>query len=167
MGIYMLFAGILFLAYAFCASLLLIIGLIVESRGLKIVGAIAQHHSNDPSWVFEQEFGTPPPREVTALRGHATGMNNTGWVYLSFSAPPEVIDALVSNLMVPTSPKELPLLRRPPTSRDRPPIWWNPPAVPPAKMYMARQVRQLCDACGIIEILYYDPATHVAYFGRL
>ena len=185
MGIYMLFAGILFLAYAFCASLLLIIGLIVESRGLKIVGAIAlapvvaiilffvivveigQHHSNDPSWVFEQEFGTPPPREVTALRGHATGMNNTGWVYLSFSAPPEVIDALVSNLMVPTSPKELPLLRRPPTSRDRPPIWWNPPAVPPAKMYMAGQVRQLCDACGIIEILYYDPATHVAYFGRL
>jgi hypothetical protein len=184
-GIIMISAAILLLAYAFCASLLLIIGLITESRGIRIAGAIAlapvvavvlwlvvigekgDRRSKDPAWVFEQEFQTPPPREVTALRGLATGINDTGYVYLSFSAPPEAIDALVSNLMVPTSPKDLPLLRRPPSRWDRPPFWWHPPAVPPAKIYMARQVRHLCDGCGDIGVLYYEPDTHIAHYGRL
>ena len=185
MGILMIFAGILFLAYSFCASLLLIIGLITESRGLRIAGVIAvapavavvlwfmliaakgEHRSKDPAWVFEQELGIPPPSGVTGLRGLATEINDTGYVYLGFSAPPEVIDALVSDRMDPTSPKDLPLLRRPTTSKDRPPVWWDPPAVPPAKMYMARQVRHLCDRCGDIGVLYYDTETHLAYYGRL
>ena len=42
MGILMIFARILFLAYSFCASLLLIIGLITESRGLRIAGVIRE-----------------------------------------------------------------------------------------------------------------------------
>jgi hypothetical protein len=123
MGILMIFAGIVFLAYTFCASLLLIIGLIAESRGLRIAGVIelapavtvvlwfmhtaekGEQRSKDPAWVFEQELGTPPPSGVTGLRGLATEINDTGDVYLSFSAPLEVIDALVPNLMDPTSPK--------------------------------------------------------------
>jgi len=175
MGIYMLFGGILFLAYAFCASVLLILGLILKTRWIKIAGGIAlapvvavvlllviavgmgNRRSKDPAWVFEQEFRTAPPREVTGLRGHATEMNNGGFAYLSFSAPPEVIDSLISDWMVPASPSDLPRYH---------PIWWAPPAVPPAKFYRARYLRTMCDGCGSSEVLYYDPATHLAYFGR-
>jgi hypothetical protein len=126
-----------------------------------------ERRSKDPAWVFEQELGTPPPSGVTGLRGLATGINDTGYVYLSFSAPPEVIDALVSDRMDLTSPKDHPLLRHPTTSRDRPPIWWDPPAVPPGKMYTARQARHICDGCNGIGVLYYEPDTHIAYYGRL
>ena len=184
MGIYMLFGGILFLAYKICAVILLAVGLFLESRWMRIAGAIAlapavaailwlvlairagEHRSNDPAWVFEQEFLIPPPREVTSLRGHATQMNNGGFVYLEFSAPPEVIDALISDWMVPASPSDLPRIK-PKLSNDHPPIWWAPPAVPPAKFYRAKYPRKTVDEYGGSEVLYYDPATHVAYFGRL
>jgi hypothetical protein len=176
MNVYV-FLGLLLLAYAFCALVLFVSGLIVKSRALKIVGGIAlapvvaavlllviavgmgERRSKDPAWVFEQEFLTPPPREVTGLRGHATEMNNGGFAYLSFSAPPEVIDSLISDWMVAASPSDL-------ARRDRPPIWWHPPEVPPAKFYRAKYLRKMCDGCGSDEVLYYDPVTHVAYFGR-
>jgi hypothetical protein len=183
MGIYMLFGAILFLVYTVAAVVLLAIGLFLESRKIRIAGCIAlappvaaivwlalamragEKRSEDPAWVFEQEFRTPPPPGVTGLRGHATQMNNGGWVYLSFSAPPEVIEALVSDWMAPASPKDLP--RSKARSDDSPPFWWNPPDVPPAKFYRAKYRRTMCDRCGFSEVLYYDPATHVAYFGRL
>ncbi len=130
MNVYV-FLGLLLLAYAFCALVLFVSGLIVKSRALKIVGGIAlapvvaavlllviavgmgERRSKDPAWVFEQEFLTPPPREVTGLRGHATEMNNGGFAYLSFSAPPEVIDSLISDWMVAASPSDLPRRDRP------------------------------------------------------
>lgn len=174
MNVY-LFLGLLFLAFTLCAFLLFIFGFIVKSRALKIVGGIAlapfvvavvllviavgigNRHSKNPAWVFEREFRIPPPPEVTGLRGHATEMNNGGFAYLSFSAPPEVIDSLISDWMIPASPIDLPRYH---------PAWWAPPAVPPAKFYRAMYLRQMCDGCGNNEVLYYDPASHVAYFGR-
>jgi hypothetical protein len=178
------FIGLLILAYAICAFVVFVLGLILKSRWISIVGGIAlapvlvavlwlvivvkiaEHHSKDPAWVFEKEFLTPPPRGVTALRGNATSMDNGGYVYLSFSAPPEVIDALVSDGMDAASPSDVPL-RKPLSYRDRPPVWWDPPAVPPSKLYRARRVGVMCESCGSIGILYYDPETHVAYYGRL
>jgi hypothetical protein len=145
------FVGLLILAYASCAFIVLVVGLILKSRWISIVGGIAlvlwlviivkitEHHSKDPAWVFEKEFLTPPPRGVTALRGNATSMDNGGFVYLSFSAPPEVIGGLVSDRMDAASPSDVPL-RKPLSYRDRPPVWWDPPAVPPAKLYRARRV---------------------------
>jgi len=171
------FLGLLPLAYAFCAFVLFISGFIVKSRGLKIVGGIAlapvvaallllviavgmgERRSKDPAWVFEQEFLTPPPREVTGLRGHATEMNNGRFAYLRFSAPPEVIDSLISDWMAPASPSDL-------SRTDHPPIRWAPPTVPPARFYRATHLRKMCDGCGSDEVLCCDPATHVAYFGR-
>ena len=183
MGILMIFGAILFLAYTTCAVILLSVGLFIESRWMRIAGAIAlapsvaailwlalairagEHRSKDPAWVFEEEFRTPPPPGVTGLRGYATQMNNGGWVYLSFSAPPEVIDSLISDWMDPASPGYVP--RSEARSSDRPPFWWHPPDVPPAKLYRAKYRRTMCDRCGFDEVLYYDPAIHVAYFGRL
>src|SRR6266478_1773640 len=114
-----------------------------------------------PSFACDcrRDGGAPPPREVTGLRGHATEMNNGGFAYLRFSAPPEVIDSLISDWMAPASPSDL-------SRTDHPPIRWAPPAVPPARFYRATHLRKMCDGCGSDEGLCYDPATHVAYFGR-
>ena len=183
MGPLFLFPALLFLLCAICGSLLFIVGLILKSRVCKIIGGIAlapvvavviclliffgiaNRRSRDPTWVFEQEFLIPPPHEVTALRGYATEPNNGGFAYLRFSAPPEVIDALVSDWMVPSSPSDL-QRSQPRLSHGHPPSWWAPPAVPPAKFYGATHLRKMCDGCGRSEVLYYDPATHVAYLAR-
>jgi hypothetical protein len=182
MNVYV-YIGLLILAYAICAFIVFFLGFVLRSRWLKITGGIAlapvlaailllvvgikmgERRSKDPSWVFEQEFRISPPREVTALRGYATSMNNSGFDYLSFNAPPGVIDSLLFNWMVPASPSDLPR-SDPPSSRDRPPFWWHPPAVPPAKFYRALYLRKICDGCGFNEVLYYDPETHLAYFAR-
>ena len=174
MNVYV-FYGLLLLAFAFCAFVLFILGFIVKSRVLKMVGGIAlgpfvavvlllviatgigNRRSKDPAWVFEKEFRAPPPREVTGLRGYATEMNNSGFAFLRFSAPPEVIDSLVSDWMDPASPGDLPRYH---------PSWWAPPAVPPARFYRAKYLRTMCDGCGSSEVLYYNPQTHFAYFGR-
>jgi len=81
---------------------------------LVIAVGMGERRSKDPAWVFEQEFLTPPPREVTGLRGHATEMNNGRFAYLRFSAPPEVIDSLISDWMAPASPSDLSRTDHPP-----------------------------------------------------
>jgi hypothetical protein len=131
--------------------------------------AIDRHHAHDPAWIFEKEFGFPPSRDVIGLEGYATQLGRQGGqelpsrcVYLRFTTPVCMLDAIRSDWLKPATRGEPPNLRL-----KELPAWWKPPSVPLGQLFVAERSMTHWPSDSLDSaVLYYDSETGNAYFAQ-